>query len=620
MLAPDDRRLLVDALTPPDGYHFDQGVGTTFSLDLVALLRVPLAFTVFEWEQERTSADRSSTDPHALLAALRRYADRLTIFCQAGQIAVPQHDRRLLSQLEDAVVEARSPADGGVFHPKVWALRYVAPDEPVRYRLLVLSRNLTFDRSWDTALVLDGELTNSGRPVASSRPVSEFVAALEGCAVMPLSESVATRVRTISQDLARVRWDLPPDFERIVFHPIGHDGRPHWPFGGDIRRLLVISPFLAASALDRLAETGSHHQLVSRLEALGQLSANELASYDPIQVFDDALRPDDDRETFAAGTGEPLDEAAVDPATELTGLHAKIYVADAGWKARIWLGSANATHAAFNRNVEFLAELEGPKSRCGIEALLGDAGNDRSLRSLLCDYETPADLAQVDPIAERLQDELQHLRRAIACANLLATVVDEVEGRYTLTLTMPTPALLTSAAEIRVRPITLSQAQSFTETSSWHALPTELLTAFFAFEVTLRSEGRAASTAFVTRVELRGAPADRRESLLRALLRDKSQVLRFLLLLLADSAQSADAALNALAVFRERGRGETVEQQRAQVPLLETMLKALDRDPATLAQVEELIADLSGTTDGVELLPDGLLEIWQPIRAAMAHP
>jgi hypothetical protein len=617
MLAPDDRQLLVEALTPPDGYRFDQGVGTTFSLDLVALLRVPLAFTVFDWQQEN---GRPTADPQALLAALRQYADRLTIFCQAGQIAIPQHDHRLLSQLEDAVVEARSPTDGGVFHPKVWALRYVAPDEPTLYRLLVLSRNLTFDRSWDTALVLDGELTNSGRPIASSRPVSEFVAALEGCAISPLSEAAAVRVRTIAQDLARVRWDLPPDFESVVFHPIGHDGRPAWPFTGDIRRLLVISPFLSASALDRLANVGNDHQLISRLDTLARLSTDELASFEPIQVFDDALQPDDDAHTVNAASDGAADEAALDPGTELTGLHAKAYVADAGWKARVWVGSANATHAAFNRNVEFLAELEGPKSRCGIDAVLGDAHSDRSLGSLLRRYEPPDEQVEVDVVLERLENELQNLRRDIACADLVADVGAEESGHYALTLTVPTLSTRPTDAEVLVRPITLTQAQKITGTSTWHALPTELLTAFFAFEITIRAEGRVASTGFVTRADLRGAPADRRESLLRALLRDKSQVLRFLLLLLADSARSADSALNALAVFREGARAETAGQWQAQVPLLETMLKALDRDPDTLQQVEGLIADLSSTADGAELLPDGLLEIWQPIRDAMTRP
>ena len=45
MFEPGQRRLLHDTLRPPEGYGFDCAVGTTFTLDLLALLSVPLAFT-----------------------------------------------------------------------------------------------------------------------------------------------------------------------------------------------------------------------------------------------------------------------------------------------------------------------------------------------------------------------------------------------------------------------------------------------------------------------------------------------------------------------------------------------------------------------------------------------
>ena len=60
MLAPDDRRTLLEALRPPLGYRLDRAIGTTFSLDLRALLLAPLAFTLFGWQDEagRPGADR----------------------------------------------------------------------------------------------------------------------------------------------------------------------------------------------------------------------------------------------------------------------------------------------------------------------------------------------------------------------------------------------------------------------------------------------------------------------------------------------------------------------------------------------------------------------------------
>ena len=52
MLEPRDRQLLFEALQPPNGFHFDQGIGTTYTLDLLALLTAPLAFTFFEQQSD----------------------------------------------------------------------------------------------------------------------------------------------------------------------------------------------------------------------------------------------------------------------------------------------------------------------------------------------------------------------------------------------------------------------------------------------------------------------------------------------------------------------------------------------------------------------------------------
>ena len=44
---------------------------------------------------------------------------------------------------------------------------------------------------------------------------------------------------------------------------------------------------------------------------------------------------------------------------ELRGLHAKLFVVDQPYWSHIYTGSANATDAAFDANVEFLVELKG---------------------------------------------------------------------------------------------------------------------------------------------------------------------------------------------------------------------------------------------------------------------
>ena len=97
MLEPTQRQHLLQTLCPPEGYELAFAIGTTYSLDLLALLSVPLAFAQFDWEDD---AGRPSADPLALLEALRRYADRLHIFCQVGSIAVPTKAQLLFGYLE----------------------------------------------------------------------------------------------------------------------------------------------------------------------------------------------------------------------------------------------------------------------------------------------------------------------------------------------------------------------------------------------------------------------------------------------------------------------------------------------------------------------------------------
>ena len=85
-LTPETRVLLTDALRPPAGYRVEAAVGTTYSLNLTALLLAPLSFALFD---QGNADEIGAVDPIRLLEAVRRYADHTTVFCQAGGIHVP---------------------------------------------------------------------------------------------------------------------------------------------------------------------------------------------------------------------------------------------------------------------------------------------------------------------------------------------------------------------------------------------------------------------------------------------------------------------------------------------------------------------------------------------------
>jgi hypothetical protein len=609
MLSPGDRAMFLDALRPPDGYRLDWAIGTTYTLDLMALLTAPVAFAFSDWQD---AEGRPTKDPMALLRAVREYASRMVLFCQSGQIAVPGRYQQLYGYLEDTVVQVRAP-HGGSFHAKVWILRHLAPDEPPAYRVLCMSRNLTFDRSWDTLLVLDGRLRDRDRSIRASQPLADFVKALSGMTQPVLAGEVRTRIDAIADELRRVAFEPPEPFEDLVFWPIGLDRPDPWPFRDRIDRLLVISPFVDAGCLDRLADTCDDRRLVSRLECLSALPPERLKGLKRIWTFNPQADP------------EPQDtEGREIGAVPLSGLHAKLYVADAGWQGRVWTGSANATGAAFERNVELLVELTGKKSRCGIDAMLERSKGTTSFVDLLQPFSPGAAPVEEDPVQRRLEQAADAAATLLAGADLAAVVLtEEVSELFRVELHARRPISLPPAPEISVRcwPITSSDAGAVTLPSTGTAmlaqfrrLSFEGLTPFYAFEVIAREKERSHSSRFVLKVALEGAPPNRHERILRSLLTNRSQVLRFLLLLLSNQAGTGTGLLDGDG-DTQGDHGDGAVGVFTDSALLESMVRALDHDPTRLDQIAAVIDDLRATPEGRDLLPIEFDAIWGPIWA-----
>jgi hypothetical protein len=100
--------------------------------------------------------------------------------------------------------------------------------------------------------------------------------------------------------------------------------------------------------------------------------------------------------------------------------------------------------------------------------------------------------------------------------------------------------------------------------------------------------------------------------LLRHLLSDKTKVLRFLLLLLSDF-DASEFSKFFTTTGKHDGENGILAHGLSESTLFESLLRALDRSPEHIDQVEQIIADLQQTPEGRELLPEDLDAIWGPI-------
>ena len=84
-----------ELLVEDPSYELDQAVGMTYSLDMEALMGIPLCLGM---RGEMTSGQRNN--PLYVLEAIRRTGKKLSIFCNVGCIKVPKSECRLFALLE----------------------------------------------------------------------------------------------------------------------------------------------------------------------------------------------------------------------------------------------------------------------------------------------------------------------------------------------------------------------------------------------------------------------------------------------------------------------------------------------------------------------------------------
>ena len=516
MLAPDVRVVAIDLLRPPPGYRLDQALLTTYSLDLEALLALPLAVLAHADQ----GVDALLSDPLLLVEALREAGSRLHVFVDEDGMAVPRSARELYALLEPCVHPVRAP-NGGAFHPKVWIARFVNDDEDdedhVMLRVAILSRNLTFDRSWDIALASEA-VPAAKRKSRPSGALAKLVSALPELATLELPESVRATLETFAGEVGQTRFPSPEGFsDPIMFHTLGLSrSKKAWTPRANGSRVLAVAPFLSRTPLDQVsAITGGQRTLVARQDQLDELPLDALERWSEILVLADAA------------IAELKDEELSRP----SGLHAKLLAIEHGSDVTWWVGSANLSRAGWHgTNVEVMAEVTGRKGR---ENGKTGEGIGRFFESGFRDLCQPYRRSEITPESEDVvaaRDALRLARKELVDADLLVVCVESEDG---WSWVLQGEVALPDGVHAEVWPVSVPEesARSLELPVTW-ILPIARLTLFVAFR--LRVPGSGIDAEQLTRkLPVEGMPEGRINHVLRGLISSPERLLRFLQALLA---------------------------------------------------------------------------------------
>ncbi|WP_462411413.1 phospholipase D family protein [Neobacillus sp. Marseille-QA0830] len=585
MLKPaEDRLNYSDLLTPPAGYEVEFAIGTTYSLDLEALVGVPLALCLSE-EMDRTYQN----NPIYILEGLRKSADKFVIFCEAGQIKVPQNGSHVFALLENSVFEVALTNDHS-FHPKIWLIKYKDSEQNTCYRLLVLSRNLTFDRSWDMAIALEGKRNN--KKTLKNRPLADFLSFL-----LPYAKSSQKKkqIRKIIGELDYIHFDPAdkhiPEFE---FFPLGIPG-----YGGETtglfdryHQLIIISPFISQATvkeLHKLAYSQAAKTLITRKSELHKLEPNMLADLDVYTLKDMIIE----------GEGTISEDNPDKEVAQTQDIHAKLYARTKHNEHHLYIGSANCSKNAFHGNVEFLLKLKYQKYGFKISHILDDLFGVE-------EKENPFEKIEIIPEAPGSESDISNkLEKGIKqlCRKKPKAAVLEQTEPYTIRIAFNS---LPEDIQFSIGPLLSKRMQPLKKETLLENL--SLLDLGHFYKITAEMEGEKLER--IIKIETAGIPEERDQEIFRNIIKDPYTFLKYVAFLLAD-----DFLLSTLEQMDKKKPGSGVwNTGLSEYPVVyENMLKAASRSPEKLGDVEQVVKLI----DNDHIIPQEFQQLYETFVQAV---
>lgn len=591
-----------EQLQPPRGFQIDYAIATTYSLDLYALLTIPLAMYYNQALDSEVSEDNFQ-----ILESIQNLQKHLKIFCHSGKIAVPKSTSvNLIAFIEECVKEYVPANANQSFHPKVWVLRFKSTSsKEVMYRLIVMSRNLTFDKSYDIAYTMEGSPSGNGKE--QNEELVKLMRQLD-------QKSPFTNDRFI-RDLSRVSFELCTNFESYDFSLFPkREAKQSIDLENIFKKRMIISPFLSNEMVNQLkAKSVKPLIIFSRKNELDKLSQatteNTDAYYFSQEIANHQLY-------------ENIDEGGKDDYLFYewdNNLHAKLYLREDS-KYTYWdLGSANCSNAAFDRNVEFMIHLKSKYSELNIDntqkALLGEYNGVKVFQKYVrsdeqSETDTEEDYRGIEfELIKCLEDQQRFKAFVKLCEN---------SRNYNLNIVIQLPAVFDGKRyELQCCPVGVKGEFQKIEQSKTLVFP-EIhlykLSSFIHWQIKVIATGQILD--IVSKANIENMPEHRLNNILKSIIDNPDKFMQLLSALLADQPMGTNEHEEEQAWLKHNGINNT--SSNIYFPVYEELLINLSRSPERLLRLSALIEKLNDLEDQ-QIIPLEFTALWNKIKEFLPH-
>lgn len=589
-------------LHPPRGFKLIQAVGATYTLDLNTLLSIPVALFHSKFLDEEFTQNRVE-----LLDAIQKASDKLKVYCHKGQIKVPEH-QAIFTFLEESIAEVFPNQKDGItsFHPKFWIIKFESESGIKLYRLIALSRNLTFDRSLDLAYKVEGFVSNKKK--RENNNLVKYLSKLTEISDFEKSDQFL-------DELSKVNFSTPEDIKNQTFCPSGFQNEFANPLDtemesdGSIDNTLLISPFVDITTIKKLkTKTSGKFYLFSREEELRKIDSEIFDEIEPyvvnnliqeVDTFEEVQEQSPERDNYIGSI-------------ESQNLHAKLFIFEQKDLNRWFLGSSNATTAALERNHEFTVSLESRNENYSIENILENLISEDQEPSLFKRF-IPLEEKEEEPedkfrFEEYVNDLIEFLESS---DSLQAKCTQSENDSYSIFIELKSDGLFKSSEiAIEFKPYGYAEGLQTIDYSgnTFKEIEKSNLSQFFVWNVKHVETGDNKS--FLLKHDVLNLPDDRRQSIITKLLSDGTRFFRYISFLLGEEITDPR--------FMEPKNGKSKNNKTNRTldltePLLEKLLIAAARNRKTLMEIDTLLEQIEGNSDHEKIKQ--FRKFWQPFKA-----